>query len=1119
MARSTAPDRTPNAVVAAGRRVDTTKRKQLPTFETWQAEAWDYFDAVPEVKYSTLYLGNQMSKLVLFPGVRDPKNPEADPVPVTDPGAGVDASLAAAAQAELDRLKSTDGGMAELLRELNINLEVAAELYLIGYAERIVETTDPMTKVVTTETIPERWEIRSISELTEKDGTYYVKGRPGEGRGVALTDEDTVIRIWQKHARWSDLADNAMRGVLFDCQILQSLSQQVLAEANSRQNAGLLLVPSELSFGGNDQSDTDDQAGNDQDPFTEELGDALADPIGDPSSPSAVQPLVIRGPSEYLGPDVFRLLDLARSADATLDEKIDKRVDRIARGLNLPVEVVLGHQSTTFANARQVDQDEFDDHLEPRCVLIVDALTTAYLRPNLIDAGFAPEAVAQIEVWFDPVRLIRSPDTEANADKALSNRLISAKAGRRVLGFSEDDAPDENDPLVLAEAAGTLATLAQKLYLGVGVLYTAEDARKILEQAGATFTDPPPPPAPASPAPAVAASGMTVREMFDAYQMLAASLRAAGIEPPVAEADLPKVSAAGAANPGAELLAIDREMRTRLLTAANQSMQRTLERAGNRLRSVVSPELRRTISTTPAVLRAQLLGPTIVASAANVDDLLAGAFDDLETQFRQWADIAGDDALDVASQISSGFSTTERQAMKLRLLESTDEAWSWMKEALTSLAAAKLYDPTPDAGFGEFDPTSVVPTGLIRQAMARAGGQTAFTTTGTDAWVAVKPDGSPAGGIGTGKVIKDGLSGKGVGQEGYVWRYGAGFRRTNFEPHVHLDGVEFVNFDDPVLAVTGAFPARDFYMPGDHAGCLCDFEPIIIPPKPDAGQGNAGGLAPPRPTPRPSGGTQLPTETQIEQTVQEAVDAAVTQAQAEERTLANVLEPNLPSPTSRVGKGVRTAVGQIDELHKIPDSIKGVPVRSTTGKRTLGYYEMKRDGSPVAIGISSSNSVAQVGGAEVKHQAFSFAHEFGHYLDHQGLGTPGQFTSTKWAGTPPRVNYTAWDGAEVVATRQIPADAPEEWRAFWTAVDDSGFYERAAGSGLSPGHKAYLRDPCEVWARAYSQWVSERSGDDALLAGLRGFTDKDGVTQWPAGTFDDIAAAIEGILRAEGLLP
>ena len=72
------------------------------------------------------------------------------------------------------------------------------------------------------------------------------------------------------------------------------------------------------------------------------------------------------------------------------------------------------------------------------------------------------------------------------------------------------------------------------------------------------------------------------------------------------------------------------------------------------------------------------------------------------------------------------------------------------------------------------------------------------------------------------------LEEQGVTVEGYEWVYG-GFPRSHpFEPHQDLDGLTFENFDDPALENTSGFPATSHYLPGDHAGCVCDVMPVLV---------------------------------------------------------------------------------------------------------------------------------------------------------------------------------------------------------------------------------------------------------------------------------------------------
>src|SRR4051794_28913246 len=101
----------------------------------WQAECWTMFDEIGEVKYACNLAGNAMAKLRPYVAVYPADDPTNDPVPVLTDGIDsekVDPDLAVAAAAELERLSSAEGGIPEVLRSLNINLEVAGELWLVG---------------------------------------------------------------------------------------------------------------------------------------------------------------------------------------------------------------------------------------------------------------------------------------------------------------------------------------------------------------------------------------------------------------------------------------------------------------------------------------------------------------------------------------------------------------------------------------------------------------------------------------------------------------------------------------------------------------------------------------------------------------------------------------------------------------------------------------------------------------------------------------------------------------------------------------------------------------------------------------------------------------------------
>jgi hypothetical protein len=80
---------------------------------------------------------------------------------------------------------------------------------------------------------------------------------------------------------------------------------------------------------------------------------------------------------------------------------------------------------------------------------------------------------------------------------------------------------------------------------------------------------------------------------------------------------------------------------------------------------------------------------------------------------------------------------------------------------------------------------------------------------------------TPMTGITSGPIVSDTMSENDMNIGSYTWVHG--YVPKPFQPHEDLDGVEFHGWTDDVLANTGGFPDRDYYMPGDHDGCGCDF--------------------------------------------------------------------------------------------------------------------------------------------------------------------------------------------------------------------------------------------------------------------------------------------------------
>lgn len=185
-----------------------------------------------------------------------------------------------------------------------------------------------------------------------------------------------------------------------------------------------------------------------------------------------------------------------------------------------------------------------------------------------------------------------------------------------------------------------------------------------------------------------------------------------------------------------------------------------------------------------------------------------------------------------------------------------------------------------------------------------------------------------------------------------------------------------------------------------------------------------------------------------------------------------------------------------------------------TGLGAMLYSERGRNGQPTGWGEPLIGLKPDQPG-----QAFSFAHEYGHAIDYMGLRLGG----VDDGGDPPAYATSRMLGSG--------AEAPDEHAAMSRALaamrQTDTFRALAADGPHSDGdpdsvkgkYLAYLRSNVELWARAYSQFIATRSGDETVLEGLADRR-RPGLggppTQWTDEEFAPIDAAIADVLRARG---
>ncbi|MDQ0894436.1 phage minor capsid protein [Agromyces ramosus] len=196
------------------------------------------------------------------------------------------------------------------------------------------------------------------------------------------------------------------------------------------------------------------------------------------------------------------------------------------------------------------------------------------------------------------------------------------------------------------------------------------------------------------------------------------------------------------------------------------------------------------------------------------------------------------------------------------------------------------------------------------------------------------------------------------------------------------------------------------------------------------------------------------------------------------------------SERSMVGAQVRQARRAIEKVHTVPDTVRPVKITDDANMAELGKYSPMRS----LIEIRSQGPAVQL----------TVAHEIGHYIDHRVLGQSTTFLETK---LPTSRSTLRW--------LRVVQDSPEVRR----------LQEILAGADDDPDletHIRYLLTPSEMFARAYSQWIAVRSGDEALSLGVEWWRErKDEWTrarQWGSTEFEPIADAIDAMFREKGLL-
>lgn len=441
----TSRPRARQSLTASGERVTAKRAHEAARINSsWQRRSFMYYDALGEIKYAAAFYA-RLSKLELYVGEWTvDANGERSLQPTKNERA----------RAALDRIRDPggSGSRSGLLGSYGRIKFLAGEGYLF-----FTKDDDGI----------EKWEFLSTSEIrlnplgTDGGRASYQRVRapslapeeyrdPGEDEWDDVQAQEAIAyRFWRRHPQYSEWPDSPMKGVLDVCEELLIADREVRANSLSRlAGNGILFLDdriSELPPQPLEGADPDDDVASD--PWLDDLTAAMLEPMQDEGAAERVVPLVTRvtvplEPGLKLQDCIhhLRLVD-ASQLDAARGKRLEA-IQRIALGLEMPAEVLTGLSNANHWTAWEISDDAWE-HLEPFAQELVDDLTSGYLLPTLKADGLPDWD--NFSVMYDEARLRTEPEKSKDAKDLHKEGVLSDEALRTATGFTEDDAPSEEE--------------------------------------------------------------------------------------------------------------------------------------------------------------------------------------------------------------------------------------------------------------------------------------------------------------------------------------------------------------------------------------------------------------------------------------------------------------------------------------------------------------------------------------------------------------------------------------------------------------------------------------------------------------------------------------------------
>lgn len=415
------------SLTAASKKLEFKKGQlghRATTSVSWQQEAWAIYDQVGELRYAANLYGNGFNRIRLELARKEKNNKNL--LRLCDLKDGELNEVDKIVQQILADF-TEEQALEEMQRLWGLNKFVTGEALLVGIPYR--GRAGRRRKM-----LDYTWKLYSKEDVQHEVGIIRICGEE--------YDEDSVliIRIWQPHPRRSREADSPVRATLPILRELIGLTMHVSALIDSRlAGAGILLLPTSATVLGGTAPEDDQE----EDPTVAALIESMVTPIKDRDSAASVVPLILTAPDESV--DAIRHITFASPLDSAAKDLRDEAIRRLALGLDMPPEQLLGLGTSSHWNAWAVQEDTVKLHLIPGVNLLATAICKEFLWPVMLELGISEEIVYSYTFEAVADDLISRPNHFDEALELFKVDAITMNALVAAGGFDVTDMPEKQE--------------------------------------------------------------------------------------------------------------------------------------------------------------------------------------------------------------------------------------------------------------------------------------------------------------------------------------------------------------------------------------------------------------------------------------------------------------------------------------------------------------------------------------------------------------------------------------------------------------------------------------------------------------------------------------------------